>query len=126
LPLTWHIESNIFLIAVVGVYLAYTLKKIPHILGFLIFFTALFLVDKVKAFAILSFFFLFVMLIEPKTSGYGLSRGFGFGGLAGIFAFLIFKFFPGRDFFVSALFLANAFNPFLDRIKVRGGNWYAA
>ncbi|MCF7908074.1 MAG: hypothetical protein K9L86_04300 [Candidatus Omnitrophica bacterium] len=118
LPLTWHIEANIFLIIVVGIYLAYVFKKIPHILGFLVFFLSLFVLERVNPFSILSFFFLFIMLIEPKTSGFGALRGFIFGSLAGIFSFLIFKLFPGYDFFIGSLFLANCFNPILDRIKL--------
>lgn len=118
LPLTWHIEANVFLISLVGVYLAYSLKKIPHLLGFLFFFTLLFIIERINPFTILSFFFIFIMLIEPKTSGYGTLRGFIFGSLAAIFSFTIFKLLVGYDFFVSGLFLANCFNPLLDRINI--------
>ncbi len=125
LTFSWNIESNIFLIIIAGLYLAYSFKKIPHVLGFLIFFAGLFFALGLNPLQLISWFFVLVMLIEPKTSGYGNLRGFIFGGITGIFSFLIYKFFPGYDFFISALFLANLCNPLLakmepSRTKVRG------
>lgn len=117
LPLTWNIEANIYIIIVCGIYIVYTLKKIPHICGFLVFFTGLFLIQGVNPLLLISWFFIFIMLIEPKTSGYGILRGFIFGSISGISAFLIFKFFPQYDFFIGSLFIANLFNPLLDKIK---------
>ncbi len=117
LPLTWNIEANIFLIITSGIYFTYHLKKYFHILGFLIFFTSLFILAKTNPFSLISYFFIFIMLIEPKTSGYGALRGLVFGSIAGISSFLIFKFLPGLDYFVSCLFIANLFNPILDRIR---------
>ncbi|OGW82716.1 MAG: hypothetical protein A2987_03675 [Omnitrophica bacterium RIFCSPLOWO2_01_FULL_45_10] len=117
LPLTWKIESNIFLIIVVGLYLAYFYKKLFHVAGFLLFFITLSSVVAINAFAIISWFFIFIMLIEPKTSGYGIVRGFVFGSIAGTASFLLFRFIPTIDFFVTALFIANAFNPILEKIK---------
>lgn len=117
LALSWNIESNIFLIIVTGIYLAYSLKKIPHLLGFLILFTALFATLGLNPLGLVNWFFVFVMLIEPKTSGYGNLRGFVFGAITAVFSFLAFRFFPGYDFFISALFLANLCNPWLAKIK---------
>lgn len=118
LALSWNIESNIFLIILVGIYLAYSFKKISHVLSFLIFFAGLFAALHMNPFGLISWFFVFVMLIEPKTSGYGNLRGFIFGGITAVFSFLIFRFFPGYDFFIGALFLANLCNPLLAKIKV--------
>ncbi|MCK5655183.1 MAG: hypothetical protein KAI03_02670 [Candidatus Aureabacteria bacterium] len=119
-PLTWSIESNIYLIIIFGAFFVYSLKKHFHILGFLTFFMPLFyFFGEVNPVLITSWFFLFVMLIEPKTSGFGVLRGFLFGSAAGIFSFLIFKIFPGRDFFVPSLFIANSLNPVLDWAKKR-------
>jgi len=36
-PLTWSIESNIYIIIACGIYIVYTLKKFPHVIGFLVF-----------------------------------------------------------------------------------------
>ncbi len=116
IPLTWHIESNIFIIVGAGTYFAYTFKKLPQVLGFLIFFLSLFSLTGVNPFLMISFFFLFVMLIEPKTSGYGVRRGFIFGSIAGMASYLVFRF-STIDFFVSALFIANACKPLLEKIK---------
>jgi len=117
-PLTWNIESNIYLIILIGLYLAYSIKKIPHVAGFLGVFIALFVLQGVHPFMLVSWFFVFIMLIEPKTSGFGLSRGLIFGSIAGLASFLIFKFSPIYDLFISSLFVANFFNPFLGRIKI--------
>lgn len=119
IPLTWNIESNIYLIIAFGVYIAYTLKKIPHILGFLIFFSGLLLTHQVNPLSFISWFFIFVMLIEPKTSGFGKVKGFTFGSIAGIIAFLVFKFMPAYDLFISSLFVANALSPALKNLKIQ-------
>jgi len=116
LPLTWQIESNIYLITIIGIYLAYSLKKLPHIIGFLAFFGGLFLIEKVNPLNLTSWFFVFVMLIEPKTSGYGLIPGFAFGAIAGAASFLVYKFAPELDLFICALFIANLFKIISDII----------
>lgn len=117
IPLTWSIESNVYIIIAAGIYIAWSIKKLPHILGFLFFFIMLFAFQGANPFQLISSFFLFIMLIEPKTSGFGKLRGFIFGGIAGIASFLIFKFSPQHDFFVGSLFIANLFNPLLEKIK---------
>lgn len=117
LPLTWSIETNIYIIIVCGIYIAYALKKIPHVCGFLVFFAGLFAVQGVNPLLLISWLFIFIMLIEPKTSGYGLLQGFMFGSISGVSAFLIFKFFPQYDLFIGSLFIANLFNPVLEKIK---------
>lgn len=122
-PLTWMIESNVYIIAIVGLYLAYSLKKLSHIICFLVTFILLFnLVEKVNSFNIISWFFIFIMLIEPKTSGYGILRGFIFGVIAGLSSFSIFKFLPDEDFFVFSLFIANMFNPIFNKMFVKINN----
>jgi hypothetical protein len=89
-----------------------------HVLGFLIFFSVLFASQPTNPLLLVNWFFVFIMLIEPKTSGFGRVRGFIFGSITGITSFLIFKFFPTYDFFVSSLFIANLFNPILEKIKI--------
>ncbi len=116
IPLTWTIESNIFLIVLFGIYFVYSYKKFFHILGFLIFFAGLFAISKINPLGPINWFFLFIMLIEPKTSGYGLLRGLIFGSIAGISAFLILKYIPAYDVFVSSLFIVNLFNPILEKV----------
>ena len=117
IPLTWNIESNIYLIILIGIYIAYSIKKVPHILGFLVFFMGLFLTQGLNPVSLISWFFVFVMLTEPITSGPGRLRGFVFGSVTGMASFFIFKFFPQYDFFVGSLFVANLCNPLLEKIK---------
>jgi len=116
-PLTWNIESNIYLIIAFGIYIAYSIRKTTHVLGFLLFFSVPLIIQQVNPLLLVSWFFVFVMLIEPKTSGYGVLRGFIFGSIAGITSFLIFKFSPNYDLFVVSLLVANLFNPILKKIK---------
>ena len=116
-PLTWNIESSTILIIIFGLVFAYFYKKFFHILGFLILFVALGTLAKIQPFGLISWFFLFVMLIEPKTSGYGVLRGALFGSIAGIASFLFFMFLPVYDPFVSSLFVANLFFPALELIQ---------
>jgi Na+-transporting NADH:ubiquinone oxidoreductase subunit NqrB len=123
LPLTWMIESNVYFIVVVGLYLAYSLKKLPHIAGFLGTFVLLFhFLERANPVGVISWFFVFIMLIEPKTSGPGGLRGGVFGATAGLASFLIFRFFPGAEFFIVSLVVANLFNPVFDKIFVRTNN----
>jgi len=117
IPLTWNIESRIYIIIAAGIYIAYSIRKLPHILGFLIFFIGLFASQGINPFLLISWFFIFIMLIEPKTSGFGKLRGFMFGSIAGIASFVIYRFSPQYDFFIGSLFVANLFNPLLERIK---------
>ncbi|NQS90197.1 hypothetical protein HQ584_10455 [Patescibacteria group bacterium] len=117
IPLMWNIESNIYLIIAFGLYIAYSIKKIPHIIGFLLFFSVPLVMQQANPLLLASWFFIFIMLIEPKTSGFGRIRGFAFGSIAGITSFLIFKFAPSYDMFVVSLFTANLFKPILERIK---------
>lgn len=119
IPLTWGIESNILLILIFGVYFAHAYKKFPHILGFLIFFSGLFAIFRINPAGLISWFFLFIMLVEPKTSGYGILRGFIFGSIAGTAAFLTLKFMPRYDAFVSCLFIANLLRPLLEKTATR-------
>lgn len=117
ISLTWNIESNIYLVIIVGLYIAYSLKKIPHLIGFFVCFIGLFLTQTANPFSLVSWFFVFIMLIEPKTSGLDWWRGLVYGSIGGISSFLIFKFFPGYDFLIGALCIANICNPMLDKIK---------
>ncbi len=119
IPLTWSLESNIYIVIIAGIYFIYRLKKWGHILGFLIAFSIPMMIKGINPLLMFNWFFLFIMLIEPKTSGFGLIRGLTFGSIAGLTAFLIFLFIPQYDFFVTSLFIANLCNPVLDKIYSR-------
>ena len=116
-PLTWNIESSIYLIIITGVYLAVSLKKWPHVLGFFLVFSGAFYLSGMNPLNMISWFFLLIMLIEPKTSGFGVLRGFLFGSVAGLTSFMMFKFMPQFDIFVTSLIAANTFNIVFDMKK---------
>jgi len=109
-PLTWNIESNIYIIIIAGIYLVLSLKKWSHALGFLLVFSSTFYFSGVNPINMISWFFLFIMLIEPKTSGFGTLKGFLFGSIAGLTSFIMFKFMPQVDIFITSLIVANVFN----------------
>lgn len=117
IPLYWNLEVNILLIIIFGLYFAYSYKKFPHILGFLVFFALPLVLFKINPLSLIGWFFIFIMLIEPKTSGYGTLRGFVFGAVCGSTAFLMIKYVHGYDPFVWGLFVGNLFNQVLDKIK---------
>jgi hypothetical protein len=77
----------------------------------------LFMLRGVPPWGLVSWFFVFVMLIEPKTSGFGTWRGLVFGSMAGLVSFLVFTFLPAYDCNVAGLFAANLMNPFLEKIR---------
>ena len=108
-PLTWNIESNIYIIIIVGTCVVLSLKKWPHALGFLVVFSGAFYFSGINPLYMVSWFFLLVMLIEPKTSGFGIWEGLSFGGIAGLTSFIMFKLIPQIDIFVTSLIVANAF-----------------
>ncbi len=113
LPLIWSLESNIYILIIAGIYFTYLLKKWGHVLGFLIPFSVLMLFKGLNPLLLISWFFVFIMLIEPKTSGIGWIRGSCFGLIAGLGSFLTYTFFPQYDFFITGLFIANLCNPVL-------------
>ncbi len=120
-PMTWAIESSIYLIVVVGLYIIYSIKKFPHVVGFLFTFALPFaFIEGINPLLLVNWFFVFVMLVEPKTSGYGVLRGLFFGGIAGISSFLFYRFFPRMDLFVTGLFAVNAFNPVFAKLFSSG------
>ncbi|MDD5169095.1 MAG: hypothetical protein PHN75_09775 [Syntrophales bacterium] len=121
IPLTWTIESNVILTVIIGIYLTITFKKTFHVMGFLIAFTILSIIAKTNSLALISWFFVFVMLIEPKTSGFGRVRGFIFGSIAGIVSFLMYRFYPAYDFWVVSLIVANCYIPISSRLAVSAG-----
>lgn len=114
LPLTWSLESNRYVLILAGLYFVYRLKKWGQVIGFITVFSLLMFVDHMNPFLMISWFFVFIMLIEPKTSGLGFMRGIIFGLIAGIVSFLILTFLPQYDFVVVGLFIANLCNPVLD------------
>ncbi len=107
-PLTWNIESNIYLIILAGLYIIYRLKKIAHLISFVSVFSLLSLVwFQINPLNLINWFFVFVMLIEPKTSGAGLVKGIILGSVSAGVGMILFKIFPQIDIFVCGLVFAN-------------------
>ena len=91
----------------------------PQVAGFLVIFALLFGLQEINPLMLISWFFVFVMLIEPKTSGYGNLPGFVFGGIAGVSAYLIYSYFGRYDLFVSSLLVANLSRPWLEKLLAK-------
>ncbi len=119
LPLSWMMESNAYLIILVGFYLAYRLKKAFHIVSFLAVFLTLMSLSRMNGFSIISWFFLFIMLIEPKTSGTGILRGIMFGAIAGVATYFSYRFLLLQyDYLMVGLLIANLANPLFIRFSI--------
>lgn len=118
-PLTWNIESNTYVIIAAGIYLALSLHKWPHVLGFVLVFFSAFSLSGFSPFDMISWFFLFIMLIEPKTSGFGIREGLVFGGISGLASFIMFRFIPRIDIFVASLIAANIFSAVIANFRFK-------
>ncbi len=113
--LTWGIESNKFLVIIAGLYIVFVYRRGAIVLSFLGVFLLLFGFYKINTVGVLSWFFVFVMLIEPKTSPEGTRRGMAFGAVAAVVSFVMFKYIPRCDPYVTALFVAGLLKPFIER-----------
>lgn len=111
---SWWGQSVWWLVIAFGLFISYKTKKliipIVFILANAIIFTlAFYLKDKVwlNPFLYVNFFFVFIMLIEPKTSPYASKSQYVYGILAAIFSFLFFLFLPRYDYSILALVTTN-------------------
>jgi enediyne biosynthesis protein E5 len=122
--LSWWGLANNWLLAIAGIFIVYKIRRFPVIIGYLVslgVFLAIYsLLNRggiFDYFSTINLFFVFVMLIEPKTSPIGRFRGGLFGALVAVFGFLFFLFFPRYDFALAGLALGNLANTFIWRLK---------
>lgn len=124
---TQWIGTNLWYIFVpFGLYFSYKFRKLEILVGYaittFILFSAIILMQHgnlLDIFNYLSYFFIFVMLIEPKTTPVTTwgKYLFGFGAAALIFIFNLFAFHFDID--LCALLILNLFVPLLNKISRR-------
>lgn len=120
----WHGTYLWYIVAAAGLYFAYKFRKIEIIVGYAIFFLALFgvqaVVQKVPVagiFGYLSYFYIFVMVIEPKTTPTRTPGKYLFGAVLVILIFILTQ--AGLKFDVELLSLLamNAAVPLLNKLS---------
>lgn len=117
--LTWGIESNKFLVIVAGLYIMFAYRRGAVVISFLAAFLLLFSFYKINPVGVISWFFVFIMLIDPKTSPEGARQGVIFGSLVAAVSFIMFKYVPRCDPYVTGLFVAGLASPLIERLGKR-------
>jgi len=115
-----------YIIAPFGFYFIIKIRKIELLLGYGLAALGLFSIQAIfqkvpvsNIFGYLSYFFIFVMLIEPKTTPIKLSAKYMFGIGVAVLIFIMTEIGVKFDAEVCALLIANLFVPLLDKIPER-------
>lgn len=122
----WHGMYLWYILVPFGIYFAYKARKLEIVLGYVLV-TILFFVptlltqhenilDIVQYF---NYFYIFVMLIEPKTSPMQSPGKFLFGGGVAVLIFVLAKLGMPFDDELCALLIANLFVPLLNKLPNR-------
>ncbi|MCM8786409.1 MAG: RnfABCDGE type electron transport complex subunit D [Candidatus Omnitrophica bacterium] len=119
--LVWWGASIPYLVLVLGGIIAYKFKRFHLVLSFIITQYVLlgiyFLLKNYplyKVFLMTNYFFIFVMLLEPKTSPIRRGGRIAYGILTGFFSSILLLFNPGYDPSVTGLTMANLFVPIIN------------
>ena len=122
-PTWWVMEYWPFIVSA-GIFICYRMRRITLPLVFLLIFSLLFVLNNVVAglyprewLLFPNMFFIFVMLIEPKTSPLNQKGLIIYGILTALFGFAFFKLLPQHDFSLISLALVNLTVPFLNRLN---------
>ena len=112
-----------------GIYISYRIRKLPLHISYGIAALGLFALQAIQhsvpiatIFGYLSYFFIFIMLIEPKTTPVTLGGKVVFGTLMGGVIFLLTEWGISIDAELSALLLCNVAVPMLNLIKRKKRN----
>lgn len=122
LPLIWQVYASPLLTVLFGLFLAYRVRKLSLVFSFMV---SLFLLSIIYSLIkhqewgahawFLNYFFIFFMLIEPKTSPVYLRSKLIYGIIISVLVVLCFAFLPKYDFLVLGLLLGNLINALLLR-----------
>ncbi len=111
----WHV--NAWLVIIPGIFIAFKIKRLHLIISYLSVITALLVVyslykqgEVFDYFPIINLYFVFVMLIEPKTSPIKLAKGIIFGSVVGLVGFLLYVMHPTLDYLLVSLAVGNLLN----------------
>lgn len=121
---TWWGQNSWFLIILAGFFICYKMKRLKLPLFFIASFAFVFSLNNLLSkqplsnpLLLVNIFFIFVMLIEPKTSPVTQKGTALYALLAALFSFTFFKLIPAYDFSILALMSADVFVPFLNKLK---------
>jgi Na+-translocating ferredoxin:NAD+ oxidoreductase RnfD subunit len=110
----WWGQSNWWLIIAFGAFISFQAKKIKIPIVFIISFAIIstigfYFINNmwINPFLYINFFFVFIMLIEPKTSPYLQSEQCIYAIVAAIFSNLFFLLMPQYDYSILAIIAAN-------------------
>ena len=117
-----------YIIVLVGFYFVYKIKKIEIIIGYAIIFFLFFgtqavlqKVPFVNIFGYLSYFYIFVMLIEPKTTPIKATAKFIFGSGVAALIFILTEAGLKYDVELLSLLIMNGTVPLLNKLPYRQG-----
>jgi Na+-translocating ferredoxin:NAD+ oxidoreductase RnfD subunit len=109
-----------------GIYFVYKIQKLEILVGFILVFCILFgtqaFIRKVpiwNIFRYLNYFYLFIMLIEPKTTPVKKSAKIIFGAGAATLIFILTEMGVKFDAELCSLLILNAFTPLLNKVPQR-------
>lgn len=122
----WRATYLSYVVVPCGIYFAYRIKKIPVVIGyaavFLVLFGAQALWQRTNFFNIfgyLSYFYIFVMVIEPKTTPIHEPAKYIFGAGVAALIFILTQAGVRFDAELFSLFVMNAATPFLDKAPIK-------
>jgi Na+-translocating ferredoxin:NAD+ oxidoreductase RnfD subunit len=120
----WRGANFWYILIFLGAYFTYKVRKleifVSYTLTFLILFVIQGIVQKTQLdiFSFLNYFFIFIMLIEPKTTPIKLVGKIIFGTGVAILVFVLMAFEVRFDAFIPSLLVLNLFVPLLNRSPV--------
>ena len=118
---SWWGQSFCPLIIIMGLFISFKMKRLGlpliFIFSFVILnglFNRMSLLDSLS---LVNIFFVFIMLIEPKTSPVYKKGITIYAVIVALFSAIFFKWFPQYDSSILALVIANIFNPILNKLN---------
>jgi len=126
--LEWHGTYLWYILIPFGIYFVYRIKRIALLLGYIgvalfLFFMKAFLSNYSLAGFLyyFSYFYIFIMLIEPKTTPVEILPQFLFGALNSILAFILTEIGVRFDVEIFSLLILNASVPLLNLLSIKKG-----
>lgn len=124
LPLSWWIEAHRAIIIIFGLFIVYRIRKISLIcsfisIGFILSFGYSLIQRQapLSSAGLISFFFVFFMLPEPKTSPAYLKAKLIYGAAVSLLVILWMAVLPRYDFMILGLITGNIAGLFLRKVR---------
>lgn len=112
---------NFWLMIIGGLFISYKIKRLHLVASYLLVTSILLMIhSSLKGlgmfdyFSLINLYFVFVMLIEPKTSPIKLIKGIVFGSLIALLGFIFYISGSRFDYLLLSLAVGNLFNSILD------------